>query len=252
MYRTTSFNDSGVQTQGIYQFIPPDLRRMFYKNPAHPHAINNGLDPYGFSTEGLVLYLPLWALKDSAFKSVDAYKHTCTVTGALWRPYGRLFSGAAQYIDLGTNTALRLISGADTIGTVLIWVYPDTTDENESPFGTTAGTNQRFYINTAVGKWATGAGAEGNQDSGLAVSATTWQLVSVVWDGTNCTLSKDKTTGAANAYADFNVAGDPNLGGLTAAGFYLAGRIGEAWMYNRALSTGERDHIYNSTVWRYQ
>lgn len=68
----------------IDRYIPRDLRGMFYRNldSRNKYRVVDGYDPYGFSTNGLVLYLPLWALKDSAFKSVDAYKHTCTRTAS--------------------------------------------------------------------------------------------------------------------------------------------------------------------------
>ena len=110
--------------QSIEQFIPLDLRREFYQNsdPKNKYAISNGLDPYGFSTDGLVLYLPLWALKDSSFKSVDAYKNTCNVTGALWQPDGRLFDGADDLITVPDTASIQNIW--DGGGTIIFWVNP--------------------------------------------------------------------------------------------------------------------------------
>lgn len=98
--------------QSIHQYIPPDLRRMFYKNPSYVHAIHNGLDPYGFSTNGLVLYLPLWALKNNVgFNSVDAFKHTCTNYQSLWKPNGRDFDGQDDYIELVAESVLDFTTG---------------------------------------------------------------------------------------------------------------------------------------------
>ena len=117
----------------IDAFIPPDLRDMFYRHPTRPYAWNNGLDPYGFLTEGLSLYLPLWALKDSAFKSVDANRYTATVTGALWQPDGRLFDGD-DLINIGAQ-----FNSVSTLWISIWFKFTATFDTNEDavqfPFG---------------------------------------------------------------------------------------------------------------------
>ena len=105
----------------IDRFIPPQLRYMFYNNPTATakYRIGNGLDPYGFSTNGLVMYLPLWALKGGSFKSVDAYKHTCSVAGAIWKPDSRQFDGTDDKIVIPFTSDLDF-GDLDTY-TIIVW-----------------------------------------------------------------------------------------------------------------------------------
>ena len=106
MFRTVS------NGQSIHQYIPPDLQRMFYKNPSIVHASHNGKDPYGLSAVGLVLHLPLWALQNNvAFKSVDAYRYTCDVSGAFWTPGGHSFDNSDDVINLGSPATLFSADG---------------------------------------------------------------------------------------------------------------------------------------------
>ncbi|KKK51356.1 hypothetical protein LCGC14_3115780, partial [marine sediment metagenome] len=111
-----------IDGRSVDQFIPSHLREMFYNNPIpqYKYATHDGYDPYGFSTDELVLYLPLWALKGSTFKSVDAYEHVNTVAGALWKPNGRDFDGSDDMVTIpnAVSTELGGASGA----TFLFWI----------------------------------------------------------------------------------------------------------------------------------
>ena len=49
----------------------------------------------------LVLYLPLYELDGSSFRSRDAYGHLATVTGALWTPQGRTLMGQMTKLTAG-------------------------------------------------------------------------------------------------------------------------------------------------------
>ena len=59
-----------------------------------------------FSDPSCVLYLPLHRLDGASFMSKDAYGHLCTATGALWTPRGRSFDGSDDLIDCGNPVAL--------------------------------------------------------------------------------------------------------------------------------------------------
>jgi len=244
-----------VDGRHIDQFIPRDLRGMFYHNP-HPsnkYRIVDGYDPYGFSTDGLVLYLPLWALKDSAFKSIDAYRHSCTVTGASWRPYGREF-------DLtDDNIKINVPSWSFTSLSILIWckrpAHDDTTFHDAigwgwdvSPYGvgvyfrdTTDEYNFKF-TNTAVASVATAR----------AFTPDTWNLLSKTWDGTTAYDGINGTNYTGEAFS--GTITPPTtlyLGRRTGGENWFGGDIGEVWVYNRALTATEILHIYNTTNWRY-
>lgn len=80
--------------------------------PAYRDAIVNGLIPEDIILDSLVLYLPLYLLKGTKFKSVDRYASTCTVTGATWKPNGRDFNSATpDYIEIpSTETQLNFTS----------------------------------------------------------------------------------------------------------------------------------------------
>ena len=56
----------------------------------------------------LVLYLPFYELDGASFAAKDKHGHSCTVTGALWRPYGHYFDGTDDRIDCGASTAFDL------------------------------------------------------------------------------------------------------------------------------------------------
>ncbi len=79
------------------------------KRPGEPlycPAINNGLWAEDIITNGLVLYVPCWLYSGGKFPSVDAYHHTCTVTGATWGLQGRTFNGTSAKILIPDATSL--------------------------------------------------------------------------------------------------------------------------------------------------
>lgn len=115
-----------IDGQSIDRFIPPNLRGMFFRHPMpqYKYAIHDGYAPYSFPTDGLVLYLPLWALKEDLFESVDAYEHACTVYGALWRPYGRYFDALDDHIRLGSPWSQSLAN----VNVYTVWGWARTSD----------------------------------------------------------------------------------------------------------------------------
>ena len=255
-----------VDGRSIEQFIPADLRGMFYKHPMpqYKYAIHDGYDPYGFSTEGLVFYLPLWALQGDSFKSVDAYKHTCTVNGALWIPKGRDFNGINAYLVTPALAPLEFGTGDFTISS---WVNLDTV-------GGVAQVIVRLSHNTGVASDYRSAGffeqggaiyahsrtaAGSERTAANAIAATTWyrltvvRISEVVYGYINGAAMT--TTGTAGADFDYSSggkvyigAGDNNAGGVA---YFTEGIIGEVSIYNRALTPQEIQHNYLATKWRY-
>lgn len=243
--------------QGIDRYIPPHLRRMFYQQSQHPYARHNGKDPYGFSTNGLVLYLPLWALKGSSFNSVDVLKHGCVATGALWRPNGRWFDGADDKLDLGNNLNLDL-NGTDF--TQIYWIYFDTIDGNTHHgimYQKDGGVDAQYcYWNKAEDiYWRGMDGAEVTVVQYVkewVPVAQTWYFLSLQHNGQTWEIKVDVATlGTVTDADDIDAGADENVIGQ-GAGLKLLGRIGECWWYRRGLPDAELTAHKNSTIWRYQ
>ena len=262
-----------VDGRSIEQFIPANLRGMFYKNaiPQYKYAIHNGYDPYGFSTDGLVLYLPLWALKGNTFKSVDAYRHMATVNGALWRPDGRIFAGGV-YIDI--TPALTNALAATTTGTIGFWVkVPDATPGGQMAFVAFGDTDGNEYLRLFIeqaGKFQCNAAIAGVASWSLETdnavfSDNVWAYVELIHDGTNASARINGVAVAQTLTEHDDLTAW--FGGLTGLdnGFIgkssfnnnanlnpLAATIGEVIIHNQALSAAEGLHNYNRTKLKYQ
>jgi len=249
----------------IDAFIPYHLRDMFYRHPTRPYAWNNGLDPYGFSTDGLVLYLPLWALKNSSFQSIDAYKHTCTVTGALWQPDGRLFDGSDDRITVPDHASLQFEANDDF--TLIIWIEKTGGANTERLLQKTSGdANPRFVISLQSGVGSPSFyGITDAVPNAVAVSGTTAMndgphMLSLSVDRDNASgfvaYVDDATEGAAQdptGVGDLsNVGVDVTLGEFPNGVGDFTGTIGEAWIYSRAFVAAEITRHNNITAWRYQ
>ena len=205
----------------------------------------------------LVLYLPLHRLDGASFMSRDAYGHLCTVTGALWRPYGRYFDGSDDVIKCGANTALDIV----TAGTLEAWVNVTTFGDNEgvTAKGTTNGYwglkshsagAFRFRVNDGVNNFR--AIASGN-------STDTWYHLVGVGDGRGATSLRIYVNTALKQSADISTLGSlvdntKNLwiGEEERNAAFFHGLIGEVRIYNRALTPLEIQRNYLATKWRYQ
>lgn len=236
-----------------HRFEPPVINGLM------PTDISiNGLDRMPI-LNGCVLNLPLYhpILSPSTFKSLDAYQHSCTVTGALWTPQGRTLAGAGNIVvpdvfaDIGTsnmafgawfklttwasNRSLvgsSVSDGGGISGFTLMWRTPNLmrlrwgqNDVILSSGLSTATWYHLFFVRTAV----TGAGSVAFYLNGV-----------------------EDATGNANG-ASLSTSGTFRLGsnGFTTAGWFFDGVIGEAWAYIRAPSAAEIKHIYQATRWRY-
>jgi len=251
------------------EHIPLYLRNEFYKNehPENTYATTNGYAPYGFSTYGLMLYAPLWALRGGGFYTIDAYKNSSLVAGATWQKYGRYFDGTNDWIDFG-NPAFT----ANQAGTVLLWL------KNE-------GVATTEYHSLTFCKTDTGAIDEyklefKNNDFRLEVhdnSVNTHNLTStgdafpidttflLGWssdgsvnylhkNGVNVALTENVGTADGVWFGDLTT--DANkimLGILARSSGYIndfEGRVGDLWVYNRALPAAEQLEMHKATNWR--
>ncbi len=206
-----------------------------------------------------VLYLPLHRLDGASFMSKDAYGHLCTVTGALWTPKGRSFDGVDDYINCGSNAIFNFTSGDFTLG---IW-YQATT------FGDA---NYRLLKRGSwqVDGWvlyAAGVGKgekiffETNQlgasqitaTAGSTIAVDTFYHIMVTRSGTSVLIylgGVDATDTEATHTNPATCSDDLEIG--TAGAASLVGRVGEVWIYNRALTPLEIMRHFLATKWRYR
>lgn len=210
-----------------------------------------------------VLYTPLWKLDSGPsggqFLSADGIGHVCTVTGALWTPQGRKFDGIDDVIDVGD-----IVFNPGTGGfTMMAWVK--TTDitlpylisrYSVNPDWRMAIDNGPF---TAYIIWRDAGAGICVGDGVKVVNDNNWHLLAAVRD-TTAHLGIIYVDGLFDAsHADTSVdvtapAGTSlTIGALKNDGTNsLDGTIGEALIYNRALTPLEVQRIYLATKWRYQ
>jgi hypothetical protein len=206
----------------------------------------------------LVLYLPLHERDGSSFMSKDAYGHTGTVTGALWRPDGRYFDGIDDYINCGDLD----LPGNDV--TIMAWIYVNTApapgdydgivhivDTGMHLRGTAAGIKFVFHRPGVVL-------LDGTED---LVKTSTWHHVAAShphgnFSTANTLLYVDgvNDTGTAlsgSGGADYS-SGDTYIGWNDDNNEFFDGIIGEVLIYNRILTPAEIQNNYLATKWRYQ
>lgn len=265
-----------VVTDGytLDEYIPLYLRDMFYKSsyPEYIYNTTNGYGPYDFSTKGLVLYAPLWALKDSPFKSVDAYQHTCTVVGALWRPNGRWFDKIDDVISIPAHSSIDTIF--DSGATIMVWLNTGSDGEGDAGIVLDKVTIVGWYLQVREqddskvkirfvhffdgndGHWTTTA---------TEVTVNTWTLVAVTYDNgatTNNptiyinTTAKTVGDGLTETTTPTGTREDDDdhilrIGNNAATTRTFDGTVGDVWLYDRVLTAAEISHIYNATSWRY-
>lgn len=217
---------------------------------------------------GLVLYLPLYALDGSAFKSKDAYGHSGTVTGASWRPDGRYFDGNDDWISIALHDALI----TPTQGVIVVW-FKHTVDDNlRQLLGFTdkdTTSLDGFHLRTHTNKniyWRTEIGGSVTQNLrtddnvyivgnwACAVIASNGTAIEIDVDGINRSLTIVAGTNNGDWMGDGSNLDTLALGSLrrTPAQEYGNYEIGEVLIYNAYKSFTERNRIYLATKWRYQ
>jgi len=207
-------------------------------------------------SSNIVLNAPLWQsdLSGSTFTSIDAYAHSCNVSGATWSSSGRSFDGVDDYISVPDSPSLDITEALS----IEVWCYPD------SPASTLVLTSKQYLLQlwTGTSKWnarvrdttpsnkeVINAGAVSSAHTHLvfAVNGTTGK-VSLYQNGVSIG-SQDyspftmETNNLAFYLGAFNDGVAPSL--------FWDGLIGEVRIYNRALSASEVLQNYNATKWKY-
>ena len=243
--------------RSIDQFIPSHLREMFYHNPIpqYKYATHDGYDPYGFSTENLVLYLPPFALRDTSFKSIDAYKHSCVKTLPVSRPDHWLFDGTDDEVTLGSNAVLNMGTSDFTF---LVWVYPTALSggANTNLMAGAANASAGLLIDNTGSVMRFEKYGAVAVDSTLAWSLDAWQLLAVGFDNSEATnnvfFNLDGSVETKSLNVDFTSASNKLGEHPTEADRSFIGRMGEVWIYKgRFLPAAEIADIRARTAWRY-
>ena len=244
----------------IGHFVPPNLKRDFYHGvKGNKRTRHNGLDPYGWSIDKLLLYLPLWALRDSAFKSVDAYKHLAIPAGTtkFWTPQGWDLAGADESISLPADIfSQTLFAGGITL---MAWVKFNSLDAVRQQI-----INIEGRCNLELGGGADVMGFSIYDGASQSVVATdvgalstgTFYHIAGTWDTTTMKIYMDTVLETATDTATIPlidaVSRTTVLGATYSGSEFMDGIIGEVWVYGRALPVGEITRTRNSTLWRYQ
>lgn len=228
--------------------------------PLYVPAISNGYAPDGFIVDdSLLLYLPLYGLKGSKFKTVDRYQLTCEVSDALWQPKGRLFDGD-DFISLGSPTHLESLAQK----TVILWA--------KVPAGTGSARTLYYggYWDNPYGDYIFGRDSDNDIDirvrnnSGALTfhrvtnSVGVWLMLAYTYNGSKVRYfkngaylggSEDSLTGTIES-----TAANYNLGRRSSGGGseYFAGEEGELWIYGKGLPDKAILQTFNVTSWRYQ
>ena len=199
----------------------------------------------------IVLDLPLYKLDGASIMSKDAYGHLCTVTGALWRPNGRLFDGSDDWINCGNaavlNPGLMTIEAWINLESLLADYVSIVNRLNIYMFLFNASEQPSIFFN--VGGW--------QSVTGNALNTDQWYHLVGIYDGAEVRLyiDTDEPT-SATAAAGTIASGVANtvIGAEGDAGDSrrFPGSIGEIRIYNRALTAIEIQHNYLATKWRYQ
>ena len=208
---------------------------------------------------GLVLHLPLYDMDGGIFKTKDSYGHQATVNGALWRLGGRYFDGVDDKIDCGNASPLDITGNI----TVEVWfkqetggaVVPDLLGKATDYTGygiETNTTNRVVHFRTGH------SGTAWDTSPSYVVSPGSFYHIVGVYDGSYLRLyvngveitpatvfSSGLPTNAATVKLGVHYSGDPGIGAFK-------GDIGEARIYNRALTPLEIQQNYLRTKWRYQ
>ncbi len=207
----------------------------------------------------LVLYLPFYDLDGASFMSQDAYGHLCTVTGALWRLYGRWFDGIDDYLKVTKSTPLEM--GANQDFTLMAWLNHNSETDGgilcKGANNDTTDTGYRFTYQDSIGiRINNGSSAIGK--TGSSISANVWHHAAATFDRDGLAAifidgGIDTTVDISSfASSDLTNSTDLWIGSRSAGAGLWNGLIGEVLIYKRSLTPLEIQHNYLATKWRYR
>jgi len=189
-------------------------------------------------------------------KSKDKSNLAMTVTGATWGYQGRSFDGTDDKIVIPNNAVID-ISG---VVTVEVWVKLSSSlaanADIVSKINTTTYLGCYMIVwNNDTSQWSFFTGNANSWDNAGLVSGSkgVWAYITGVYNGTNTKIYLNGVFGA-NAVASHTPVADGRdlyLGERETGTSDLNGVIGEARIYNRALTAGEIQQNYLVTKWRY-
>ncbi len=205
----------------------------------------------------LVLYLPLYERDGVSFASRDAYGHSCSVTGASWRPCGHYFDGTDDRIVVAHHPAFDFGTGDFSLE---IWIRASSS----------GGAIQRliskqssvWFFFRLVGGAATLSIKDGTNQQTVTGSN---DLRDDIWHHLAATVDRDSSAGLmlsvdgeTDATDDATGVGSiSNTAALQIARFsggaeYFKGDIGEVRIYRRLLTPLEMKRNYLATKCRYR
>ena len=253
--------------------LGPHVSRAAFRNNYYPYPLNGGFD-FGFRcarliaqnmstnlTTGLVAYYPFDGnANDASGNGNDGSAHGTTLAMDRFGQANSAFSfdGVANYVAIPNNSSLNLT----TSFTLSAWIYQNRSDPqngyrivDKCPAGQPSG----WTFDTWDGATGHRLRLQGAGPGSYNVSGSTAYSV-MQWHHVVATVS-----GASGAvYLDGNLDGTGNVGSLPSNSLdifigcghttdawplaeYFSGLIDDVHIYNRALSAGEVQELYNST-----
>ena len=207
-------------------------------------------------THGCVLYLPLWhnELAGSPFSSCDDFRHVCTVTGALVGSNGRIFDGTDDKITIPDTASLNPVNAL----TLEAWIYHNASALEGFLGKRIEGSDDayQFFVNaddTVQFSFFVG-NIQKKVDSAATISNTTWTHIVGTYDKVKIRVYIDGVidVNTTNLTGSIDITTDSvSIGWAYSNTYAWNGLIGEARIYNRALSAGEITDLFNQTKWRY-
>ena len=203
----------------------------------------------------LVLYLPLYQLDGASFMSKDSYGHLCTVIGAVWTPNGRYFDGTDDYINCDDHASLDLT----TAFTLEAWVYHLATNVEMAIAKRVEGGDNAYQLytdgNDKINLYIFWSGGGQTITGDTPITNDAWYHIAGTYDSEYLKVYHQGVldcTPVAETHA-VGVTTDPvRIGWGYSDAYAWYGNIGEARIYNRALTPQEIQHNYLATKWRYR
>jgi hypothetical protein len=214
-------------------------------------------------TSGLVSYYKLDETSGNAIDSVGG--NNGTVSGCTQNVVGKINTAytfaKTDYVSLGKPANLTALAAT---GTIAFWVYP--TDLTTDAYHVFISNND--YLNDKSGidiEWDNGTGfvvyicdAAGAQEivcSTITLTVNTWNLVIVMWNGSNVTVylnGRSAQFSTAQSKTPIFGAYDWHFGQAnvdTSDGRFV-GKLDEIGFWNRLLTNNEIDYLYNNGTGR--
>jgi len=156
--------------------------------------------------------------------------------------------------DYSINTSFTAFQ--TTTGTIAAWAYPTQNSLNKYVVSVgDAGVGTTRAIRVVNGNWGTvtnGGGANEDFNDIVAATVNVWQYVAFVWSGTTVNFYLNGTLYSATRSGMVTPGGTSIvIGGPPWLETFWQGRIANAQVYNRTLSTAEVVQNYNAQRGRF-